>query len=214
MLPHQAASYALNRAKAGHIAYDFAMDINDPSKLFCSEVVSDAYRSVGIDLWQTLSHISESGTRDLLASFGVENFTTQEPSDLEYDPQIAVVAEWRDYETLYQDRLDNAVVDIILEKANGGLRLEYKWYQLPVARLMKAYSWFMNLFDQAGPVPEGMDSPAALKNKWFSERHHAIREKLKKYADDFKEENGYAPPYWALVKLARKAELNLYGTNP
>ena len=35
-----------------------------------------------------------------LAAFGVRNFITQEPSDLEYDPQLRVVAEWRDLETL------------------------------------------------------------------------------------------------------------------
>src|SRR2546422_8130369 len=40
LLPHRAASLALERARSGHIAYDFDMDYTDPSRLFCSEVAS------------------------------------------------------------------------------------------------------------------------------------------------------------------------------
>ena len=37
-----------------------------------------------------------------LSDFGVEHFITQMPADLEYDPQLSVVAEWRDPETLFR----------------------------------------------------------------------------------------------------------------
>ncbi|MDX1739809.1 MAG: YiiX/YebB-like N1pC/P60 family cysteine hydrolase, partial [Rhodothermales bacterium] len=84
MLPHRAATLALERALAGHIAYDFQMDYRDPSKLFCSEVASAAYREVGITLWMGRSTITSEGLRRWLAAFGVEHFETQEPSDLEY----------------------------------------------------------------------------------------------------------------------------------
>ncbi|MCK7517747.1 MAG: hypothetical protein MZV64_08560 [Ignavibacteriales bacterium] len=57
---------------------------------------------LGINLWMGKSTISSKGTAKLLAGFGVKYFETQEPSDLEYDPQLSVVAEWRDLETLLQ----------------------------------------------------------------------------------------------------------------
>lgn len=205
LLPHRAAEYALRRAETELIPYDFAMDFEEPSKLFCSEVVSDAYGHVGVGLWAGLSHISSVGVKAWLAAFGVENFTTQEPSDLEYDPQLRVVAEWRDFETLYKDRLDNAVVDIMLESAEKGERLGCDWYRLPLARIAKAYSVILNQFGGVGPVPEGMDASAALRNEWFSARHNETKEKLLLLAQQFKETNGYAPPYWELIKLARRA---------
>src|SRR5262249_3111516 len=93
MLPHRAATLALQRARSGHIAYDFEMDYTDASRLFCSEVASSAYRDLGITLWTGLSTISAPGLRRWLADFGVRHFETQEPSDLEYDPQLVVVAE-------------------------------------------------------------------------------------------------------------------------
>ena len=205
MLPHKAATYALARAKDKHIAYDFAMDTEDPSQLFCSEVVSDGYRHVGVKLWDGLSHISSFGVKSWLAAFGVRNFTTEEPSDLEYDPQLRVVAEWRDFETLRKDRLDNAVVDVMLEGAERGEPLNYDWYLLPLARIMKGYSVILNQFGKFGPVPEGMSAAGAARNKWFSRRHAAIKEKLTVLAQQFQQENGYWPPYWDLIKLARQA---------
>jgi hypothetical protein len=96
LLPHRAASYALERARGRHIPYDFAMDFRSNERLFCSEVVSEAYNRRGVALWMGLSHITSSGLRRWLADFGVRHFETQEPSDLEYDPQLSVVAEWRD----------------------------------------------------------------------------------------------------------------------
>ena len=205
-LPVVAAKYAMANALAKHIPYDFAMDISDPSKLFCSEVVSFAYKQAGINLWASRSHISSPGVRNWLADFGVKNFTTQEPSDLEYDPQLQVVAEWRDFETLYKDHLDNAMVDVMLEDAERGMKLKYNIFMLPVARILKLYSSILNLFDKAGPIPEGMNSTAALKNEWFSGRHREIEEKLEVLAHRFSDENGYLPPYWELVKLARRAK--------
>ncbi len=128
MLPHFAAEYSLDESKKKHIPYDFEMDITENEKQFCSEVASSAYNKFGITLWTGLSTISSVGTRNWLAAFGVKYFETQEPSDLEYDPQISVVAEWRDTETLYKDHLDNAVTDVMLEDADSGKVLFYEWY--------------------------------------------------------------------------------------
>ncbi len=205
MLPHKAASMALDRALREHIAYDFAMDYEDNSKLFCSEVASAPYSQLGVTLWMGISHISSPGVQSWLAAFGVRHFVTQEPSDLEYDPQLRVVAEWRDPETLWKDHLDNAVIDAMLERAETGDRLNYDWYLLPVGRLLKGYSMINNLFGHAGPVPEGMSATSALTNDWFSRRHATVKSRVIELAHEFGRNNRYRPPYWELVKLARTA---------
>ncbi|NQT34476.1 hypothetical protein HQ587_04735, partial [bacterium] len=205
MLPHKAAGYVLRRVNTEHIPYDFAMDAQDNSKIFCSEVLLEAYRHFDIELWTALSYISRAGVRSWLSVFGVENFTTQEPSDLEYDPKLCVVAEWRDYETLYKDRLDNAVVDVMLEGADMGDRINYNLYLLPVVRIVKVYSSILNQFDGVGTIPEGMSATAALRNKWFSGKHQKIKEKLMILTHRFEQENGYSPPYWEIIKLARQS---------
>lgn len=205
-LPYRAAEYAYHQAISEHIPYDFAMDYNDDQALFCSEVASSAYRSEGLDLWMGISHISSPGLRSWLAAFGVNNFKTQEPSDLEYDPQLVIIEEWLNRATLFQDHIDNAVIDIMLEDAEKGEQLDYNLYQLPIARLMKGYSWVKNLFGGAGPIPEGMSATAALKNDAFSTKHHQIRELLKTKIEMFEKTNGYRPPYWQILPLAREAK--------
>ena len=167
MLPHRAATAAIERVRAGHIPYDFAMDYRDPSRLFCSEVASSAYRDLGVTLWTGRSTLSAEGLRRWLGSFGVAHFETQEPSDLEYDPQLVVVAEWRGPETLRDDHIDNAVIDAMLEGAERGDRLTYPWYQLPAGRVLKAWSWIRVQSGGTGPVPEGMTRPGARPNRGF-----------------------------------------------
>ena len=206
MLPHKAAEFAYKRAKEGHIPYDFAMDYKDHSKLFCSEVASAGYEQFGIHLWAGISRISSPGLRKWLAAFGVRHFETQEPSDLEYDPQLVVVAEWRDQTTLKKDHYDNAVTEVMLEGAEKGDEISYQWYLLPLARIAKGYSVVMNLFGKPGPVPEGMSATAALRTQYYDKRHGAIKERLSLKAEEFKTTRGYAPPYWELVKLARIAK--------
>jgi hypothetical protein len=204
MLPHQAAEYSLEEAKRKHIPYDFEMNINESEKQFCSEVASSAYKKFGITLWTGLSTISSKGTRNWLAAFGVKYFETQEPSDLEYDPQISVVAEWRDPATLFKDHMDNAVTDVMLEEADNGKVLTYQWYILPIGRVMKFYSFILNVFGSEGPIPEGMSAEAALKNVCYSDTHDLIKLKLTFIAKQFKVQKGYIPPYWELVSLARQ----------
>ncbi|NND71889.1 MAG: hypothetical protein HKN43_09935, partial [Rhodothermales bacterium] len=202
-LPHQAAQYAMDRTAAGHIPYDFSMNYEDPSRLFCSEVASDAYGHVGVDLWMGISTISSPGLRSWLSAFGVEYFETQEPSDVEYDPQVQIVAEWRDHEALINDRIDNAVVDAMLEGAERGDRLGYPWYELPVGRIAKIYSRVANMFGQVGPVPEGMSATAALRNKSYTATHQRLAGIVAEEAGAFRVANGYEPPYWQLVEIAR-----------
>lgn len=205
MLPHKAASAALHRVLSQHIPYDFEMDYKNDDKLFCSEVASSVYSKLGIDLWMNKSTISSPGTARLLAGFGVTNFLTQDPSDLEYDPQLSVIAEWRNKESLFQDHIDNAVVDAILEWSDRGNEIYFDWYLLPVVRVVKLYSSVLNLFNAAGPVPEGMSAASALKHTAFNSLHNSVKQVVLEKAGNFKKQYGYTAPYWRLLDFARSA---------
>ncbi len=210
-LPHLAAKQAYNEVLEKHIPYDFAMDFTNYDEKFCSEVASSVYELNGLNLWMKLSSISSPGIINWLSDFGVKNFTTQEPSDLEYDPQLSVVAEWRNSKTLFQDHIDNAIIDILIENANKGEKLNYNWYLLPFARVTKLYSWIKNVFGGIGPIPEGMSTTSALKNKYFTALHLNVKTKLIPLIDNFEKENGYPPPYWRLVELSRTAKDSING---
>jgi len=209
MLPNKAAKRAYEEVKSRHIPYDFEMDYLEPSKWFCSEVASWAYRQVGVELWKGTTRMSAPGVVKWLSYFGVTHFETQAPADLEYDPQLSVVGEWRDPETLWKDHVDNAVVEAMLEGADEGDEIPYSWWMLPPARLAKAYSATLNVFGGVGPIPEGMDATAALRNLALSSRHEKIMDKVLAQAAVFQQQQGYRPPYWELVRMANKARKEL-----
>jgi hypothetical protein len=158
-----------------------------------------------VSLWPGLSHVSSPGARSWLFALGVREFETLEPSDLEYDPQLRVVAEWRDPDALDKDHVDAAVVDAMLEGAERGDRLGYAWALLPAARFVKAYSAARNAFGGLGPVPEGMTATAALRIQAYRARHAAAAARVREEAGRFRRERGYAPPYWELLRMARRA---------
>jgi len=204
MLPHRAAKTARDEARSRHIPYDFAMDFRDPSKWFCSEVASWAYGQHGVELWKGTTRMSAPGVVRWLSYFGVTHFETQAPADLEYDPQLTVVAEWRDPETLWQDHVDNAVVEAMLEGADQGDTIPAPWWKIAAVRLAKAYSALLNLFGRAGPVPEGMDATAALRNLELSSLHERMKTAVLAKAAAFERDRGYRPPYWELVRVANE----------
>lgn len=203
LLPHRAASAALAEAHARRIPYDFAMDFGDPSRMFCSEVASWAYATQGVKLWMGVSRISSPGLARWLGAFGVRHFETQEPSDLEHDPQLAVVAEWRHPEGLRQDHLFSAVAEVLLEAAEGGAMIPVPRGQLALARLAKVWSWTLNRIGRVGPVPEGLSATAAVRNREFSRLHRESVRRLAARSNELEAQQGYPPPYWQLVRLAR-----------
>jgi hypothetical protein len=214
MLPHKAAKKMYEEAKSRHIPYDFEMDYKDPSKMFCSEVASSAYHQFGVDLWKGTTHMSSPGVVKWLSYFGVTHFETQAPADLEYDPQLTVVAEWRDVETLWLDHVDNAVTEAMLEGADQGDEISYSWWLLPPARLVKGYSATLNFFGGVGPIPEGMDATASLRTLELDSMHKKIRDRVLAEAAAFQEKQGYRPPYWELVRMANKARAEIRATGP
>jgi hypothetical protein len=208
MLPHQAAESALREARERHVPYDFEMDYEDPDKKFCSEVASAAYRDQGLSLWRGLTSMSTPGVARWLSALGVTHFVTHGPSDLEYDPQVVVVAEWRDPQALFDDHVDNAVVDAMLEGAEEGDELELDQSALPLGRIAKGYSSILNLFGLIGPVPEGMGAATALRVRKFTEDHRRLKARVLARVDRFQRARGHRPPYWELVRLSQEARQN------
>lgn len=202
-LPHRVAESAVRAAGERHIPYDFAMDHADPSAQFCSEVASANYRDAGIELWEGLTTMSTPGLARWLRAFGVTHFRTHGPSDLEYDPQLVVVAEWRDPATLRREHIDAAVIDVMLEEAAAGSEVRYDHGMLPVARMLKAISWVENLFGGEGRIPEGMSATVGLRSQWLDAETARRRAAVEPAIAAYTEQRGHAPTYPDLVQLAR-----------
>jgi hypothetical protein len=182
------------------------MEWDDPTSLFCSEVVYHAFRERGVNLWTIRSSMSAPGLVTWLAAMGVREFTSLVPSDLEYDSQMRAVVEWRDAPALMDFRLDNAIIDALLEEADRGAELGYAWYALPAARALKVFSVLQSAFGAAPKIPRGMSPSTALRvDALVSGITPVLKGDVRGRAEDFRTGRGYEPPYWVLVQLARDA---------
>ena len=202
LLPHRVATRALEEVRERHIPYDFAMDFAEPSAQFCSEVVSTNYAAFGVKLWKFRSSFTRPGLARWMHALGVEHFETYGPSDLEYDPQLMVVAEWFDPGALLEAHVENAIIDAMLTEADSGATFDYEALLLPLARLTKGYSLLLNSLGEVGPVPEGMSATVALRAEWLRKTHDRRKEQLLSRARKFQRAQGYFPPYWRLSELA------------
>jgi hypothetical protein len=101
--------------------------------------------------------------------------------------------------------VDNAVIDALLQRAEAGESLGYNRWLLPFARALKGWSVLKNECGAVGPIPEGMSATTALRVDQLTERHERIAAAVMARIEPFREERGYLPPYWELVRLAREA---------
>ncbi len=62
-----------------------------------------------------------------------------------------------------------------------------------------------NYFGIPSVIPEGMSATRALKNNSFVKRYQTVKQRTLEAIRTFEREQGYTPPYWQLVELARSA---------
>jgi hypothetical protein len=137
---------------------------------------------------------------------GVTHFTTLVPSDLEYDPKLVPVAEWRNGETLLLDRLDNVTLDVLLEGAERGDRLGYHPLTALPGGLVKLWSGMQSALGATPTVPTGMSIDTALRvRSLVNTVHPRLRATVASDAERFRAERGHPAPYWTLTDIARQA---------
>ena len=133
-LAHEAAKIMHERftkysqSKNKNIPYDFAMDYNDDSEVFCSEVIYHGYMNASKKLNNKAMDIPEYKTTfnpallSFLQDFGLKvtrenigSFKTFGPGEIQFDSRFDLVAEWRNPNKLKDTRYKDAVLTKIFE---------------------------------------------------------------------------------------------------
>jgi hypothetical protein len=147
-LAHQAAKRIFEAArdataKGENIPYDFGMIMNEPSEIFCSEIIQHAFNLAAKDLKREFrvplfpTRISMRN-RDFLEAIGVKATTTFAPADIEVDPRLEMIAEWRDFSRI---RLLHQHDAILVKVYDWMERLDYKIHGDLFTWLSKHTAW-------------------------------------------------------------------------
>lgn len=120
MIRDEVATYQARHGE--NIPYDASLDVRDPSKLFCSELVSHAFDlatggAVSVPAYP--SHLTPKNPY-FMNRLGVRTAQTFLPMDIEVDPRFELVAEWRDYSRMSMIHMHDAVLGSIFSWIDNG----------------------------------------------------------------------------------------------
>lgn len=181
-LAHRAAKYMYDLARQTEndndkIPYDFRMDVDDPTAVFCSEVISQGFKNasygkVAIPLFTSQFPAGSRNFRDSIGIAFSEGFT---PADIEIDPRFDLLAEWKDYTKLYESHLKDAVLTKAfawMEDPELAYRFDYSWLDAGFSKLLvttRKWSWLSNVTGLNRRLSQTMQ-PSAISVFWALDR--------------------------------------------
>jgi hypothetical protein len=127
---HRASEAIYKRIKKANesgknIEYDFSMNYKDPTRLYCSEVVSAGFKLAlpESDFFPKFKSNFSAGMIPFLNSVGVpltkENVSQIDvfaPGDIQFDPNFELIAEWRNPKRLEESRYKDFILTKIFER--------------------------------------------------------------------------------------------------
>ncbi len=142
-LAHRAAETIFRQVRRSrwffrqHIPYDFSMELDDTGRLFCSKLIRLAYAEASdggfvMPAFPTRFH---QASRDFLDRIGVTAVETFAPGDMELEPRLEAIAEWRDFDRTSNLRLQDFVMAKLFEWME---RQGYTFHETPWIRFVSS----------------------------------------------------------------------------
>lgn len=100
------------------VPYDFTMNTNEHSEIFCAEIVQWAFDMVTggkSGMPKYLTSFDKLKNHRFLERLTIKEKKTFSPNDLEVEPTIEVVAEWRNYEETRMRRIQDVVLTSMMK---------------------------------------------------------------------------------------------------
>jgi hypothetical protein len=199
-LMYDHAQGALN--KKNGIKYDFAMNDDDYSTMFCSEVIRMAFdkASGGTMLIPKFrSTVSKFNGNEYPRSLGVTKTSLFAPYDVEVDPRFDFVAEYRYMPLLRQVRMQDAVLQSVY---GWMIKKDYAFHFAP---LHSGKAWFAKFVRQFGVASETLPTympVESIKTTVQFEKVAGILEKnIYKKEEAFYKKNGYLPSFQDMLDM-------------
>ena len=99
----------------GEIPYDFHMNDRDQSEIYCAELVQFGFNHSNIYTIPTFrSSYKRLENHPFLKELTIHTYEGFAPSDLEVEPHINLVAEWRNYDETRDARMEDAIQTKVL----------------------------------------------------------------------------------------------------
>lgn len=184
------------------IRYDFSMNDDDYSSLFCSEVARMAYDKASngqVILPKFRSTVTKFKGNEYPRTLGVTKTSLFAPYDVEVDPRFDLVAEYRYMPLLRQVRMQDAVLQSVygwmIEK---GYNFHWEPKHAGKAYLAKMVRQFGVAKDT---LPTYMPVDSIKTNVQFEAVASALEKNIYAKEGEFYKKNGYLPSFQDMLKM-------------
>jgi hypothetical protein len=192
------AQGALDKGKG--IRYDFSMNDDDYSTMFCSEVVKMAYDKASngqLIMPKFRSTVTKFKDNAYPRSLGVTKTSLFAPYDVEVDPRFDFVAEYRHMPYLRQVRMQDAVLQSVYGwMINKGYNFHWEPKHAGKAYLAKMVRQFGIAKDT---LPTYMPVDSIKTNVQFQVVASALEKNIYAKEAEFYKKNGYLPSFQDLL---------------
>lgn len=139
--------------KGFNIEYDFAMDLSNADRIFCSEVPYYGYLQASKELYGKEMKLPlypmkfEEAHLEFLQKIGImvdedniKTFTTFGPGDMQFDPRFEMLAEWRNPKKMQDTRFKDAILTKLFEWMADD---QYRFRTSLGQKIQNSFAWLM-----------------------------------------------------------------------
>ncbi|WP_374074894.1 YiiX/YebB-like N1pC/P60 family cysteine hydrolase [Bdellovibrio bacteriovorus] len=209
---YDVAQGALDRKNG--FKYDFAMDDDDYSTLFCSEVIRYAYDMASGGKFMVpkfRSTVSKFKNSEYPRTLGVTKTSLFAPYDVEVDPKFDLVAEHRFYPLLRQVRMQDAVLQSVY---SWMIEKDYSFHFAPQHSVKSYIAKIVRQFGVAADtLPKYMPLDSIRTNVQFEAVAKTLEKNIYAKEADFYKKHGYLPSFQDMLAINeqyRKADCELH----
>ncbi|MEK2646460.1 YiiX/YebB-like N1pC/P60 family cysteine hydrolase [Bdellovibrio sp. BCCA] len=194
------AQGALDQKKG--IRYDFAMDDDDYSTLFCSEVIRYAYDMASDKKFiipKYRSTVTKFKNSEYPKSLGVTKTSLFAPYDIEVDPRFDLIAEHRFYPLLRQVRMQDAVLQSVY---SWMIEKDYSFHWAPQHSVKAYLAKFVRQFGMvADTLPKYMPIDSIKTNVQFEAVAKTLEKNIYEKEAEFYKQKGYLPSFQDMMVI-------------
>ncbi len=216
-LAEVAAIAMYNRVKtemdrSAPIKYDFAFEMNDHERLFCSEVVREGYEEASNGQVMVPAYPSRftMKNRDLFDRMGIRTQESFLPEDIEVDPRFEMVAEWRNFATLSSAvRKDAILTAVYAWMENRGYHFDPgAWYTVEarIGKLLRQFGFYKD------KMPTYMEQEAIELSIMIDDLVSEIEKKIATKERAHEARTGMGFSYFELIGEIESVRLKTEGT--
>lgn len=173
--------------------YDFKMDGKNHDEIFCAEIISMAYSTIGLNLPTFPTRLKKN---ELTQRMGIQAEFAFSPADIELDPHFEQIGEWRDLRKIDSILRKDVALSSIFDWME---RLKYTFHSTSGDNVKAMIAWTARQLDMgfSERLPKNMDR-GLIRMIFSLDRAGEILEKQLVQLEKIQKENGreFRPVYW------------------